>query len=209
MNRSTGFWPHLDRLVDVERFMRESCGRGTQMAAMRLGHFVGAGNSLGLVPALVPRLRTGLVPWIAGGRNRLALVADTDLGEAFALASVAGGLDNYESFNICGAEFPTTREVFELIARETGFAQPRFSVPISAAYAFGWLMETLHPVLPGSSPFLTRSIVHLSEDWLCPNAYAERKLGYSPKRDWRDAVREALAQLRPLGYPWPRLAQGT
>jgi len=30
-------------------------------------------------------------------------VADTDLGEAFA---VADGLDDFESFNICGADFP-------------------------------------------------------------------------------------------------------
>lgn len=29
--------------------------RGTQMIAMRLGHFVGAGNHLRLVPALAPR----------------------------------------------------------------------------------------------------------------------------------------------------------
>lgn len=207
--RPTGFWPHLDRLIDVERFMRENSSRGMQMVSLRLGHFVGAGNALGLVPALVPRLRTGLVPWISGGRHRLALVGDTDLGDAFARAAVADGLGEYESFNICGPEFPTTREVFELIAAETGFSTPRFSVPASAAYAFGWLMESLHPVLPGSSPFLTRSIVHLSEDWHCSNDYAKRKLGYEPKGDWRDAIREALAELRPQGYPWPRLAQKT
>ena len=28
-------------------------------------------------------------------------------------------------------------------------------------------METLFPIIPGKAPFLTRSIVHLSEDWLC------------------------------------------
>jgi nucleoside-diphosphate-sugar epimerase len=205
----TGFWPHLDRLIDIDRFMRENSTRGTQMVTMRLGHFVGARNALGLVPALAPRLRTRLVPWIAGGRNRLALVADTDLGEAFSLAAVAHGLAGYESFNICGPEFPTSREVLELIASETGFPTPWFSVPSSAAYAFGWLMETLHPILPGSSPFLTRSIVHLAEDWLCPNDYAGRMLGYAPKKDWRIAIREALAELRSKGYPWPRLAQGT
>jgi nucleoside-diphosphate-sugar epimerase len=205
-NHYTGFWPHLDRLIDVDRFMRDNSGRGTQMVAMRFGHFVGAGNLLGLVPALVPRLRTRLVPWIANGRHRLALVADTDLGEAFALAAVGTGLNEYEAFNICGAEFPTTREVFELIAKETGFPEPWFSVPAAAGYALGWLLEMLHPILPGSSPFLTRSMVHLAEDWVCPNDYATRKLGYAPSKDWRVAIREALAELRSLGYPWPRLA---
>ena len=203
----TGFWPHLDRLIDVDDFMRRNAQRGTQMISLRLGHFVGRGNRLGLVPALAPRLRTYLVPWLAGGRKHLPLVADTDLGRAFACASIARSLDDYESFNICGSEFPTLREVVEFIAAETGFPQPVYSVPFSAGYAFGWLMEKLHPVLPGSSPFLTRSIVHLCEDWVCPSDYAHKKLGYTPTRNWRTAMREHLDDLRKDGYPWPRLCQ--
>ena len=205
--RYTGFWPHLDRLVDVDHYMQENSGRGTQMVTMRLGNFVGAGNDLGLVPALAPRLRTYLVPWLAGGHSRLPLVADADLGESFALAAVAGGLDNYESFNICGTEFPSMREVVEFIAGETGFPRPLYSVPYPAGYAFAWLMEKLHPILPGSSPFLTRSIVYLTEDRSCSTDYATRKLGYVPRKDWRIAVREALVELKDKGYPWLRLGQ--
>lgn len=203
----TGFWPHLDHLVDLDRYMRENSRRGTQMVTLRLGHFVGTGNRLGTVPALVPRLRTWLVPWLAGGRSRFPIVADADLGRAFALAAIADGLNDYESFNICGAEFPTLREVVEFIATETGFPKPLYSVPYVAGYVFGWLMETLHPVLPGSSPFLARSIVRLCEDWHCPNDYATKKLGYSPMKDWRIAAREHLADLRAEGFPWPRLCQ--
>ena len=155
----------------------------------------------------MPRLRTYLVPWLGGGRKRFPVVADSDLGEAFALASVANCLDNYESFNICGAEFPTLRELVEFIAQETGFSKPLYSVPYIGGYAFGWMMEKLKPVLPGSSPFLTRSIVHLCEDWYCPSDYAGEKLGYQPRKHWRVAVREHLADLRAEGYPWPRLSQ--
>jgi nucleoside-diphosphate-sugar epimerase len=205
----TGFWPHLDRLIDVDHYMRTECQRGTQMVTLRLGHFIGKGNRLGILPALLPRLRTYLVPWLAGGRKRMSLVADTDLGQAFALAATANGLDDYESFNICGADFPTMREVIDFIADETGFPRPVYSVPYPAGYAFGWLMEKLHPVLPGTSPFLTRSIVRLSEDWLCPNGYAERKLGYHPQKAWRTAVREHLTDLEERGYPWPNLAQAS
>jgi nucleoside-diphosphate-sugar epimerase len=205
--RHTGFWPHLDRLIDLDHYMHTNSQRGTQMVTMRLGHFIGAGNRLGMLPALVPRLRTYLVPWLAGGRKRLPLVADTDLGKAFAMAATADGLNDYESFNICGKEFPTLREVVEFIAAETGFPKPLYSVPYPAGYAFGWLMETLKPVMPGSSPFLTRSIVHLCENWVCPNDYARQKLGYAPGKDWRTAIREHLADLRTEGYPWPRLCQ--
>jgi nucleoside-diphosphate-sugar epimerase len=203
----TEFWPHLDRLIDIDHHMHANSHRGTQMVTLRLGHFIGKSNRLGLLPALVPRLRTYLVPWLAGGRKRMPLVADTDLGHAFALAAVAENLNSYESFNICGAAFPTMHEVVEFIAKETGFPKPLYSVPYSLGYAFGWLMEKLHPILPGSSPFLTRSIVHLSEDWMCSNDYAQQKLGYVPQKDWRVAAREHLADLGAARYPWPRLAQ--
>ncbi len=203
----TGFWPHVDRLVDLDRYMRANSGRGMQMVTMRLGHFVGAGNRLGMLPALVPRLRTCLVPWLAGGRKRLALVADSDLADAYVRATVAENLADYESFNICGAEFPTLREVIEFVAAETGFPKPFYSVPYPAGYAFGWLMEALKPVMPGSSPFLTRSIVRLCENWFCPSDYARQKLGYTPKKDWRTAAREQLADLKIEGYPWLRLRQ--
>ncbi len=174
---------------------------------MRLGHFVGRGNRLGIVPALVPRLRTRMVPWLNGGRSRLALVADTDLGRAFALASVAPDLDPYESFNICGPSFPTAREAFTHLAHLTGSPTPLFSVPQSAGYAFAWLMEALHPILPGSSPFLTRSLVHVSEDWFCDTARARDKLGYEAQKPWQTAMAEAVSELESTGFPWPLLSQ--
>ena len=203
----TGFWPHLDYLMDLDEYMYDNRLRGTQMVTLRLGHFVGAGNRLGMLPAIVPRLKTCLVPWLGGGRKRLPLVADRDLGRAFALAAVAENLDAYESFNICGSDFPTLREVVSHVARQAGVPAPFYSVPYPAGYAFGWLMETLKPLLPGSSPFLTRSIVRLCEDWVCPNACAQQKLGYVPGKAWRTAVDEHLADLQREGYPWPVLCQ--
>ena len=203
----TGFWPHLDLLMDIDDYMRDNSHRGTQMITMRLGHFVGAGNGLGMLPAIVPRLKTYLVPWLGGGKKRLAPVADSDLGQAYALAALAKNLEDYESFNICGADFPTLHEVLTYIADRANVPRPIYTVPYAAGYAFGWLMETLNPILPGSSPFLTRSIVHLCEDWLCPNDYAHKKLGYVPKKPWRIAVDEHIADLKTKGYPWPALYQ--
>lgn len=205
--RHTGFWPHLDFLMDLDDYMRDHSRRGTQMVTLRLGHFVGPGNRLGMLPAIVPRLKTFLVPWLAGGRKHLPLVADSDLGRAFERAAVAENLDDYESFNICGRDFPTQREVIGYIAKRAGVPKPLYSVPYPAGYAFGWLMETLKPLMPGSSPFLTRSIVHLCEDWVCPNDYARNKLGYVPQKDWRTAVDEHLDDLKNAGFPWPELCQ--
>ena len=66
-------------------------------------------------------------------------------------------------------------------------------------------MERLPPVLPGRSPFLTRSIVYLCEDWYCTNDHAEQALGYLPRKDWRLAVNE---QLRLLPFLLTRSSAG-
>lgn len=201
----TGFWPHLDFLIELDRNMRELSRHGTQMTVLRLGHFIGPGNRLGLIPALVPRLKTYLVPWLEDGEACLPLVAGTDLGQAFARAAVADKLEDYESFNICGAQFPTLRDVITYVGRVAGCPVPLYNVSYRAGYGFAWLMETLQPVLPGSSPFLTRSIIHLSQNWICAHQYARTKLGYQPKQNWRTEVRRQLEQLASQGYPWPRL----
>lgn len=203
----TGFWPHLDALVDLDAHLRALSGPEMGVALLRLGHFVGTGNTVGLVPALVPRLRTHLVPWLDRGRRRLPLVGGNDLGQAFALAATAPALGPYRSFNICGPELPTLREVVGFIAAEAGTPRPRVSVPHRLGYAAAAVMERLPPVLPGRSPFLTRSIVYLCEDWACAGSRAADELGYQPMEDWRAAVGRQLAEVAAAGYPWPRLAR--
>lgn len=203
----TGFWPHVDRLVEIDRYMQENADQGTQMTSLRLGHFIGKGNSIGLLPALVPRLKTRLVPWINRGKSRLPLISDRDAASSFIATAMANTLEPYESFNIVGSELPSTREVIEFIAEKTGSPTPLFSVPYPAAYIFAWLMEKLFPILPGKAPFLTRSIVHLAENWNCNNHYAHTKLGYTPQKSWQIAMEEALEELKDKNYPWPQLAQ--
>jgi nucleoside-diphosphate-sugar epimerase len=176
------------------------------MVTLRLGHFVGAGNRIGLVPALVPRLRTHVVPWLAGGRARMPLVTAEDLGQGVLCAVRADLPEPYDNFAICGPEFPTGREVITAIADSAGVPRPRYSVPYPAAFALATTLEKLHPVTPGAAPFLTRSLVHLARDWWCPDRRAETLLGYRPAGDWRVAVREAATD---LGPGWPKLRQDT
>lgn len=200
------FWPHLDMLIDLERQMRAQATAATGMVSLRLGHFVGHGNAIGLVPALAPRLRTRAVPWLAGGRARMPLITGEDLGRAFLRAVRADLTEHYDAFAVCGPEFPTAREVIAFVAREIGVPAPRFSVPYGAAHALATVCEWAHPVLPGRAPFLTRSTVHLARDWWCPDERARTVLGYHPAGEWRPAVRAALADTE-HGRRWPTLVQ--
>lgn len=194
-----GFWPHIDIVVDIEEHMRKHTGRGTAMVALRCGHFVGERYSISFLSLLLPRLRTHMVPWVAGGKGRLPLVDGRDMANAFILAAKTDGLKGFQSFNICGPSFPTMREVLDFLHAETRVPRPHFGVPYWAGYAFGWLMEKLNPLLPGD-PFLTRSIVYLGEDWHAPSDLARRSLGYEPKIDWKEAIRHQLKNMERREY---------
>jgi len=62
-------------------------GHGITMIALRCAHFAGERYNLGLLSLLLPRLKTHLVPWVAGGKARVPLVDGRDLGSAYALAA--------------------------------------------------------------------------------------------------------------------------
>ncbi|GMQ86965.1 MAG: NAD(P)-dependent oxidoreductase [Gammaproteobacteria bacterium] len=202
-----GVWPHMDIVVDIENYMRKQADRGTTMVSLRCGHFAGARYNLGLLSLMLPRLKTHLVPWVAGGKARVPLVDGRDLGTAYALAATVDGLVEFESFNICGPSFPPMREVIDFLHAEIGVPRPHFGVPLIGAYVFGWLMEKLNPVLPGD-PFLTRSIVFLGEDWYAPSDLAQERLGYEPKFDWKTAIRSQLKEMESQGYPRTPLVDG-
>lgn len=164
------------------------------MVNLRLGIFAGHRYALGVLPILAPRLKTHLVPWVAGGRTRLPIMDGRDIGQAFARAVVANGLGDYEGFNIVGAEIPTVREVIQFLHDEYGLPKPHFSVPFGIAYPFAWLMEKLDPIVPWE-PLVTRSIVHLLEETGANNAKSERLLGYRPTHPWREAIRAQMQEM--------------
>jgi nucleoside-diphosphate-sugar epimerase len=200
-------WPHLCNVVWIENALRDAASPDFQVVNLRLGIFSGRRYALGVLPILVPRLKTHLVPWVAAGRTGLPIIDGRDIGQAFARAAVADGLADYEGFNIVGPEIPTVRNVIEFLHDEYGLPKPHFSVPFSIAYPFAWLMEKLDPIVPWE-PLVTRSIVHLLEETGADNAKAERLLGYRPAHPWREAIRTqmqemALRQKHPMRMAMP------
>ncbi|VAW95710.1 hypothetical protein MNBD_GAMMA21-1524 [hydrothermal vent metagenome] len=201
------YWPHLCNVIKIENYMRQMQANHTAMINMRLGIFAGEHYALGIIPILLPRLKTHLVPWVAGGKTGLPVIDGRDIGEAMKCACVAGELTGYQSFNIVGCEVPTVREVIKYIHDEFNYPQPHFSVPFFLAYPFAWLMEKMDPIVPWE-PLVTRSIIHLLEEVNANNQRAEQMLGYKPSYHWRDAVRLQLGemqqkQLRPMKMAKP------
>ncbi|OSM01986.1 putative nucleoside-diphosphate-sugar epimerase [Magnetofaba australis IT-1] len=188
------FWPHLGSVVAIENALRDIASPELTTVTLRLGLFAGEGYGLGLLPILTPRLKTHLVPWVAGGRTRMPLIDGRDIGQAMALAATVEGVSGYQAFNIVGPQIPTVREVIDHLHARHGLPRPHFSVPFPMAYAFAWLMERFDAVSPWD-PLVTRSIIHLLEDRTVDNARAHEQLGYAPQHGWREAIDIQMAQM--------------
>lgn len=187
-------WPHLCNVVRIEDALRKAAGPGFQVINLRLGIYAGRRYALGILPILVPRLKTHLVPWVAGGRTSLPIIDGRDIGQAFARAVEAENLAPFEGFNIVGPSVPTVREVIAFLHETYGLPMPHFGVPFAVAYPFAWLMEKLDPFVP-REPLVTRSIVHLMEEVGADSLKAERLLGYRPRHDWREAIRAQMQEM--------------
>ncbi len=188
------FWPHLVNVIKIENHLREIATDEKSVINLRLGLFVGENYNLGLLPILVPRLKTHLVPWVSGGRTTLPLTDGRDLSQAMGLAGLNTELSGFQSFNIVGPSTPTVREVITFLHDEFGLPKPHFSVPFWGAYAFAWLMEQLDTIAPWQ-PLIVRSIVHLLEETHTDNDRATALLGYQPQHDWQDSIRLQLAEM--------------
>jgi len=188
------YWPHLCNVVAIEDYLRGLASANFSVVNLRLGLFAGRRYALGLLPILVPRLQTRLVPWVAGGRTGMPIIDGRDIGQAFLCAVLKNTLSGYTACNIVGPNIPAVRDVIGFLHSEFGCPQPLFSVPFPLAFGFAWLMELLDHVAPWQ-PLVTRSIVHLLREVSADNKQAEKLLGYRPRYDWRTAVREQMEEM--------------
>ncbi len=189
------YWPHLCGVIAVENHLRQLASGQFNVINLRLGLFAGSHYALGLLPILLPRLKTHLVPWISGGRTGMPIIDGRDIGQAFLRAVLSEDLPGYQSFNVVGPTIPTVREVIEHLHSEHGYPTPHFSVPFPVAFAFAGLMELIDPFVPWE-PLVTRSIVHLLRETGADNSRAHELLGYTPEHDWRTAVDRQVAEMK-------------
>lgn len=188
------FWQHLNNVITIENTLRGLADQQKTVINLRLGLFAGEHYALGLLPVLVPRMKTHLVPWVAGGKTEMPIIDGRDIAQAMGLAALKEGLSGYHSLNVVGPEVPRVREVIEYIATEYALPKPHFGVPFALAYPFAWLMEKLDPLVPWE-PLIVRSIIHLLENTGATNEQATQLLGYHPQYHWQQAI---AAQMREM-----------
>lgn len=188
-------WPHLNNVVRIEEHLRRVASECFQVINLRCGIFIGKHYALGLLPILLPRLNTHLVPLVNKGETQMPLIDGKDIAQAFVQAAMSKQMPHdFEGFNILGKDVPYTKDVLRYLHEKHKYPYPHFSVSFFIAYPFARLMELLDPLLP-TEPLIVRSIVHLLEDTNTNNEKAKEMLGYRPESEWKKAIDEQIEEM--------------
>ncbi|HHH50542.1 MAG TPA: NAD(P)-dependent oxidoreductase [Saprospiraceae bacterium] len=174
--------------------MEQIQDKGMEIIVLRVGYFTGKKYSLGLLPILLPRLKTHLVPWIEKGKTTFPLIDGNDVGLAFRLSITSKLEENFNIIDIVGKEIPTVREVFNYLNAKYNYPLPHFSVSYKFAYGFARFMRFIHKFLP-SDPLIVPAIVLLLEETNATNDKAERILNYRPNIHWKKSIDIQIAEM--------------
>jgi len=187
-------WAHYDSVLKIEKYLDDKRNQGMEIVILRVGFFTGKNYSLGLLPILLPRLKTHLVPWIKKGKTTLPLINGKDIGLAFKLSITTNLDDNFNIIDIVGKEIPTVREVFNYLHNKYKYPLPHFSVSFKFAYGFARFMQFIHRFLP-SDPLIVPAIVLLLEETNATNEKAKRILNFNPKTHWKESIDIQIAEM--------------
>ena len=188
-------WAHYASIVAIEQHLKEVSKKGMEVIVLHVGLFTGKNYSLGLLPILLPRLKTHLVPYIEKGATSLPLIDGEDIAQAFRLASEVTLDKPYEVIDVVGKEIPSVKEVLNYLHTKHNYPLPHFSVPFGFAYVFARFMRWTDSFLP-FDPLIVPSIVLLLEETHANNDKAEKLLGYRPRVDWRESIEIQIAQMK-------------
>jgi NADH dehydrogenase len=123
---------------------------------------------------------TPVVPLVGGGRVRLQPVRVEEVATCFVRAlneprSVA------RTYDVCGPEPLTLREILETILRVTGRRRLLLPLPLGVMWFQAALLESLYPLLSHRPPPLSRDqLVMLKEDNVGHPEAASEQFGWTP-----------------------------
>jgi len=189
-------WAHYASIMKIEEHLKEiGTKEKMEVVILRVGFFVGENYALGLLPILLPRLKTHLVPYIERGSTTLPLIDGRDIAKAFMLAATLPLQRPLNIIDIVGKQIPTVKEVFVYLHKKHGYPLPHFSVSFDVAYIFARFMRALYNLLP-ADPLIVPSIVLLLEETYATNDKAKEILGYEPEIDWKQSVDVQIEQMQ-------------
>lgn len=187
-------WPHYDTIMKIENYLKALSGK-IQVVILRVGFFTGKNYSLGILPILLPRLKTRLVPWLEQGKTTVPLINGKDIAQAFYLAALRPLNEPFYTIDIVGNAVPNAKEVFGYLHAKYGYPLPLYSVSFGMAYRVAVWMQRLFSLTP-YDPLLVPAVVLLLEETHANNDQAKALLGYAPVVDWRESIDIQIAEMQ-------------
>ena len=164
---------------------------GLPAVIVRPGFIYGAGERHA-IPRLIEKFESGIVKFIGDGQKVLNNTYVGNLVDAIFLAIEADGVIG-ETYNICDERLVTREEYLMTVAEYLGKPRPA-RVPLWLARAVTPLMEGFAKLRGAANPpLLTKATIKfmaLNLDFSI--AKAKQQLGYQPRVDFKDGIREAL-----------------
>jgi nucleoside-diphosphate-sugar epimerase len=159
-----------------------------------------------LLPGLLARAKTGLLPQVGDGTNKVDLTDVEDAARAHLLAADAlapgspldGPPGHGRMYFISQDEPVTLWPWIRALLRDLGLPEPRVRISLSAARAAGALLEKLHTTLhrPGE-PRLTRFIAsELAQSHYYDISAAKRDFGYTPQHTMAEVTARVAAWVK-------------
>ncbi|HUX87377.1 MAG TPA: NAD-dependent epimerase/dehydratase family protein [Chloroflexota bacterium] len=189
--------PYSQSKVAGERLLNELVDeRNAPVTIVRPGWIYGPGDraSLGRFAAMV---EAGKAIVIGSGNNHLPLIHVSDVAHGILLASDADNAVG-RSYILVNDESITQNDYWLAMARELEVSAPRRRIPYRLALALGTAAEAVgHLAHSAKPPPLTRyGIQMLGGENRFQIGRARRELGFVPRLDLREGMRDSIAWYR-------------
>jgi nucleoside-diphosphate-sugar epimerase len=192
-------WPYGDTKIEGERLVwTYSRERNLPVTVVRPVSIYGP-RSISFVLDIVELLRGGSMVHIGTGRKPAGLAYVTNVVDLLLLA--AGSESSVgQAYNACDGSDVTWRQYVDRLAEIVGVSSPRVVIPYRLAYLAGWTMEKIYGALRiEARPLLTRMAAELfGTHQGFPIDKARRELGYEPRVDFDEGMRQVEAWLRQI-----------
>ncbi|MBM83292.1 MAG: oxidoreductase [Planctomycetaceae bacterium] len=186
--------------VESEAVVLNRIREGKLSATVLRPGFIYGPRDRTVLPRIFERLQSKSVKFLGSGDQ---LLNNTFVGNLVDAVFLAIERDDCvgEVFNITDGKLVSKREFISTIAKLGGFEVPTKSVPLPVAKALATLMEGTWRILgKKEAPLLNNARIKFLGLWLdfCIDK-ARRQLGYEPKVEFADGMRETIDWYREQG----------
>ncbi len=145
---------------------------------------------------LIRSLRKGRFFFIGPGRNLRHPIYIDDALEALVLAARAGPEVAGKTFNVAGPRWMSVEEMIAQFARAIGVRPPSFHAPRWLGLTVGWTAERVSALVGAEPPVSRRTLAFFENDNAFDIGAARVALGFEPKVDLPDGVRQVAAAVQ-------------